>query len=128
MARFTKRRKARHNPLRGRVLFIMIVLALLGGFCYAYFNFLGSSTYTRLTSMTAGVGGAISLADVRSDYSGGVFSQKVRILIVPGHEPDYGGAQFGSLDERNLVVEIGQDLQQYLQTNSNYQVFITRDT
>ena len=78
--------------------------------------------------MTAGVGGAISLADVRSDYNGNASSQKVRILIVPGHEPDYGGAQFGSIDERNLVVEIGQDLQQYLQANNNYQVFITRDT
>ena len=55
-------------------------------------------------------------------------ADKARILIVPGHEPDYGGAQFGSIDERNLVVEIGQDLQQYLQANGNYRTFITRDT
>ncbi|MCX6716186.1 MAG: hypothetical protein NT077_04210 [Candidatus Taylorbacteria bacterium] len=26
--------------------------------------------------------------------------EKVRILVVPGHEPDFGGTEFGSLDER----------------------------
>jgi N-acetylmuramoyl-L-alanine amidase len=53
---------------------------------------------------------------------------KIRILIVPGHEPGYGGAQFGNINERDLVVELAQDLQKFLQTNDSYQVFITRDT
>ncbi len=54
--------------------------------------------------------------------------RKIRILIVPGHEPDYGGAEFGSIKERDLVVELGQDLERFLKTDNNYQVFITRDT
>lgn len=59
-------------------------------------------------------------------------SNKVHILIVPGHEPDYGGAhfnsQYGTVYERDLTVELGQDLQQFLDNNGNYQVNITRDT
>ncbi|MDP3003965.1 MAG: N-acetylmuramoyl-L-alanine amidase [Candidatus Azambacteria bacterium] len=54
--------------------------------------------------------------------------RKIRILVVPGHEPNYGGAEFGSIKERDLVVELGQDLEQFLKADNNYQVFITRDT
>ncbi len=54
--------------------------------------------------------------------------RKIRILIVPGHEPDYGGAEFGNIKERDLVVEIGQDLERLLKVDNDYQVFITRDT
>lgn len=53
--------------------------------------------------------------------------EKIRILIVPGHESNYGGTNFGSIYERNLVVEIGQDLKKYLDSDNKYQAFITRD-
>lgn len=51
---------------------------------------------------------------------------KIRILLVPGHEPGYGGAEFGSIKERDLNVELANDLQQILANNSKYQVFVTR--
>jgi len=54
--------------------------------------------------------------------------RKIRILIVPGHEPDYGGAEFGNIKERDLAVELGQDLERFLKADNDYQVFITRDT
>ncbi|MBU6232055.1 MAG: N-acetylmuramoyl-L-alanine amidase [Patescibacteria group bacterium] len=54
--------------------------------------------------------------------------KKVRILIVPGHEPDQGGAQFLSLKERDMTVELGQDLQALLENDPHFQVYITRDT
>jgi len=71
-----------------------------------------------------------SIADIQSRYNTqqGISSEKkVRILIVPGHEPGYGGAEYGSVKERDLNVELGQDLEHLLQANSHYQVFITRD-
>ncbi len=55
-------------------------------------------------------------------------AKKIRILLVPGHEPNYGGAEYGSLKERNLTVELAQDLQQFLAKNDRYEVFVTRDT
>ena len=75
-----------------------------------------------------------TIAQLQSRYSGvapvASFAQpkKVRVLIVPGHEPDYGGAEYGSLKERNMTVELAGDLQQFLSNNSRYEVIVTRDT
>jgi N-acetylmuramoyl-L-alanine amidase len=52
---------------------------------------------------------------------------QVRILIVPGHEPDYGGAEFGTLREREVVVDIADQLSELLRKNPRYEVFVTRD-
>ncbi len=54
--------------------------------------------------------------------------KKVRILLVPGHEPSEGGTQFGSIYERNLTVELAKNLQNLLNSDGKYEVFITRDT
>ncbi len=53
---------------------------------------------------------------------------KVRILLVPGHEPNYGGAEYKSLKERNMTVELAQDLSAFLNDDGHYQVFVTRDS
>jgi N-acetylmuramoyl-L-alanine amidase len=72
-----------------------------------------------------------TIAEIKSRYnSSGVFdvkAKKVRILLVPGHEPDYGGAEYGLLREREMTVELVKDLQQLLQKNSKYEIFVTRD-
>lgn len=77
-----------------------------------------------------------SVNDIQSHYNSPVVplttsnlstATKVRILIVPGHEPDYGGAEFGNLKERNMTVELGQDLEAFLNNNDHYKVFTTRD-
>lgn len=59
-------------------------------------------------------------------------AKKIRILLVPGHEPDYGGAEYvdpvsGHMYERDMTVELAQDLQGFLEQNPRYQVFVTRD-
>jgi N-acetylmuramoyl-L-alanine amidase len=75
-----------------------------------------------------------TVAELRSRYNSSTPliaappAKKVRILLVPGHEPNYGGAEYGPLKERNMTVELADDLQQFLSQNSRYQVFITRDT
>ena len=74
-----------------------------------------------------------TVAEIKSDYATGASAgsdasqKKVRILLVPGHEPDFGGAEFGSLKERNMTVELATDLQSFLGQNPRYQVFVTRD-
>jgi N-acetylmuramoyl-L-alanine amidase len=55
-------------------------------------------------------------------------SSKVRILIVPGHEPDFGGTEFRGINERDLVVEMANDLATLLKTNRRYEVFVARST
>lgn len=70
-----------------------------------------------------------TVAGLQSTYniSAAKGTAKVRVLIVPGHEPDFGGAEYGNLKERNLTVELSQYLAQYLGEDSHYQVYVTRD-
>jgi len=77
-----------------------------------------------------------SIAGIHSRYDSpiGIISPqsteapKVRILIVPGHEPGYGGAEYRDLKERIMTVELGQHLATFLKNDPHYQVFITRDS
>lgn len=49
-----------------------------------------------------------------------------RILIVPGHEPNYGGAVFQGVYEREIVVEIANKLAADLRTDKNIEVIVAR--
>jgi N-acetylmuramoyl-L-alanine amidase len=74
-----------------------------------------------------------SISDIRSNYPSQttipfISPKKVRVLIVPGHEPTYGGAEYKNLKERDMTVLLGQDLQTFLQNDGHYQTFITRST
>lgn len=52
---------------------------------------------------------------------------KVRIMIVPGHEPDFGGTEFKDLKERDMTVELSKQLEVFFKNNSHYEVIIARD-
>lgn len=66
-----------------------------------------------------------SIAEIKKSYSSS--KDKVNILIVPGHEPNFGGAEFSNLKEREMNVELGEYLTEFLLQDSNYKVFVTRD-
>lgn len=53
---------------------------------------------------------------------------RIRVLIVPGHEPGFGGAEYGKIKERDMTVELANDLAEFLRANKRYQVYITRDS
>lgn len=52
---------------------------------------------------------------------------KVRIMIVPGHEPDFGGTEFKDLKERDMTVDLAKQLEVFFKNNSHYEVIIARD-
>jgi len=69
-----------------------------------------------------------TIADLHSTYDFAVWPNKpkIKILIVPGHEPGYGGAEYQDVKERNLTVEIANDLSGFLANNPRYVVTTTR--
>lgn len=52
--------------------------------------------------------------------------QKIKVLIVPGHEPNFGGAQYLHIKERDLNAELALYLAQYLVEDGHYDVVMTR--
>jgi len=74
---------------------------------------------------------SISAAQIQKEYrapnaSKRIVAPKVRILIVPGHQPDSGGTEFGGVYERDVVVDIADSLAQLLSQNPNYDVMVSR--
>ena len=46
---------------------------------------------------------------------------------MPGHEPDYGGAEFVNLYERNMVVDVAQYMKDFFEKDDHYEVVVARD-
>jgi len=66
-----------------------------------------------------------TVAEIQARYTP-LSPRKVRVLVVPGHEPGYGGAEYGTLKEREMNVELSNNLATFLQNNGRYEVFISR--
>lgn len=62
-------------------------------------------------------------ADLAASYQSG----KTRVLIVPGHEPQYGGAVYGGVYEREIAVEIAEKLAAELRSDPKLEVIVARD-
>ncbi len=70
----------------------------------------------------------VTVSQLKDKYNAPAESEKkVRILLVPGHEPGYGGAEYGSLKEREMNVELSRYLAEFLKNNGHYDVMVARD-
>ncbi len=97
-----------------------------GGFAYI------GNIFSRATDNIAAVllHDPVTVSDLRTKYTASEANKsekKVRVLIVPGHEPDYGGTSFGGLNERDMNVELAKNLVEFLRNNGRYDVMIARD-
>ncbi len=52
---------------------------------------------------------------------------QIRVLIVPGHEPDFGGAEYRDLLERELNLELALKLNKLLSMDGRFEVLLSRD-
>lgn len=77
-------------------------------------------TYAVVSSIPS-----VTAAEIRAKYHAS--EGKIRVLIVPGHQPDAGGTRFGSVYERDMVVDIANALATFLKKNPRYEVLVSRD-
>lgn len=71
----------------------------------------------------------VTQEDVREKYRiAGAGGEKVKILIMPGHEPDFGGTELGTLKERDIAVTISNSIAKHLEVNPYLDVTVARDT
>ena len=52
--------------------------------------------------------------------------KKLNVLIVPGHEPYFGGAEYRDIKERDMNAELALSLAQYLVEDGHFEVAMTR--
>lgn len=78
---------------------------------------------TKTVSFKETVSADQLLKDYQAAASGG---KKVRILIMPGHEPMFGGAEFMGFYEREFVVDIANRLEKELETDPHFEVYVAR--
>lgn len=69
-----------------------------------------------------------SVAELQNKYEAARRGGKpVRVMIMPGHEPDGGGTEYRDLIERDLNVTIADYLAIYLRSKRVYEVIVARD-
>ncbi len=69
----------------------------------------------------------LAVNDLVKKYDNTQETGKIKILIVPGHEPAYGGTEYNGLVERDLNVQLADELGKKLKANQNFEVIFARD-
>jgi peptidoglycan hydrolase-like protein with peptidoglycan-binding domain/N-acetylmuramoyl-L-alanine amidase len=70
---------------------------------------------------------AMSVDDLAAAYAtASAGGEKLRILIMPGHEPEYGGAEFKGFYEREFAVDIAEKVASELRADPSFEVFVAR--
>lgn len=52
--------------------------------------------------------------------------ERVKILVVPGHDSEQGGAEFRGVSEAEMTAELGRELASFLQEDPRYEVVLAR--
>lgn len=70
----------------------------------------------------------ITADDLKRTYdSAPATQQKLRIFIMPGHEPNFGGAEYRNIKEREMNVVVAEKLAEFLGEHGRYETVIGRD-
>lgn len=75
---------------------------------------------------------SISAEKIRADYAGmtnrvrRAAPERLKILLVPGHQPDTGGTELKGVYERDIVVDVADALARYLNQDARVDVTVAR--
>ena len=109
------------------VLFIATVLFggayFLGGYQEEAGSLISGSSLGAAVFFTQ----STSSAELRTTFENvPTTKKKLNILIVPGHEPNFGGTEFRDIKERDLNADLALYLAEYLVEDGHYEVAMTR--
>jgi len=69
----------------------------------------------------------VTQQEVQAKYEqAGQGGEKVKVLVMPGHEPSFGGAETGGLKERDIVVDIADKLADDIRQDPRFEVTVAR--
>lgn len=71
----------------------------------------------------------VTQTDVQAKYANAAGGgEKLKVLLMPGHEPAFGGAELGALKERDIAVDIANKIARELSKDTRLEVTVARDT
>ena len=71
---------------------------------------------------------SITLTQLHDKYNAvSNVTPKVRILLVPGHEPNFGGTEYQNLKERDMNVDLALYLKDFFKMNNHYDIVVSRN-
>jgi N-acetylmuramoyl-L-alanine amidase len=99
------------------VLLVLIGASLSLGYWNEIHDFFASVFFVQ----------SITINDLKTKYAAAsATGRKVKILVMPGHEPGYGGAEYHDLAERDMNVELAMQLATDLNKDSRFDVVVAR--
>ncbi|MCK6462635.1 MAG: N-acetylmuramoyl-L-alanine amidase [Candidatus Pacebacteria bacterium] len=118
MAKKSPRKKKSKNKIV--VLFSFLIAAFL--FSAAYFDlpYLGQAIRQIAGPFFAE---KITPEDIKKNYE----ENRVKILIVPGHDDHSFGTQYKNIKEADLNAALGSDLAEFFRNDKKFESFITRE-
>lgn len=116
-----------HIIFTSSVLVAGALLVFLGASSKVFLQTLEEHKSTTNMSASAFFTQSITTPEIQKKFNIAVATgQRVRILLVPGHEPNFGGTEYKNLKERDMVVDLVQELARYLHADPRYEVVISR--
>lgn len=111
------------------LILVCFLLAIGAGiFGRHHFVYLGNVISLGYSTAAAFFTETVTVHDLKKQYvRANRGADKMKVLIVPGHEPNYGGTEFGALKERDAVLELAEFLKGYMGKNMRYEVVLSRD-
>lgn len=114
-------RLIRYNYYMKHLTSFLLLLGLLAGF-------VPTVHAAETTASSRAFPTTVSQVDVIAKYADAVAGgEKVKVLLMPGHEPAFGGAVLGDLRERDIAVDIANKMAVELRKNPNLEVTVARD-
>lgn len=106
------------------------LLAVIAGSLYALSEFGGAIGAPRAGNEAAVYGvDTVTTDGLRDKYAQATSTapeDKVRVFLMPGHEPDYGGAEYRGIKERDLNIALVGYLRGYLEEDQRFEVVLGR--
>ena len=109
------------NKIISGVLLILLVIFLYNS-KYCIYQYVKQVNNYSAAFFSIG----ISIDDLLHKYSDTTKNEKIKILLVPGHEPDFGGAEYKNLVERDLNLILSEKIKTILEKNHKFDVISTR--
>jgi len=92
------------------------------------FIFLFSIIFSFFCSLTASAAGFEVSAEEIESFKQKYFNDKIRVLIVPGHDKEYFGTQFKTIKEETFNLQLAGYLYDFFKNDQNFDAYITRDS